>query len=179
MGRSESGQQAEAGHGYLFKHLRTQRHLDKYNAICSKILNKRAGSRTLQFPAATSKKARAACKCLDWITTDNLALEVCEKPTNCKYSEIDNISEPTLKKYMHLTSEYITECIKRRSCGLCLTAGRMASTHYVGLIAIYCDANGVSRSLFIAFAPRLDETDLGADSHRDFLVSTLVDFDSH
>ena len=45
--------------------------------------------------------------------------------------------------------------------------------HYVALFALYYTKNGVHKETLLALAPLLDEEDLGAEQHIDFIKATL------
>jgi hypothetical protein len=56
--------------------------------------------------------------------------------------------------------------------GLIFDGWSDVDTHYVAVFAVYMSSGSVARPL-LAFAPLLDETNLGAESHFEFLSATL------
>ena len=104
---------------------------------------------------------------------------------NRKYSKLTSISRATLMK---LFSE-LTKAVEQKvaadlpdSFGVVIDGWSFtsASTHYLAVFAVYQGEKqeGKSKFVLLAFSPFLDEEDLGAKSHVDFITTALGYFNN-
>jgi hypothetical protein len=125
-----------------------------------------------------SPKAKTLFGWLDWIISEGLPFCTVEKPLTRKYSSLSPISLETFQKYKNLLTieleKKIATILPERFVlifdGWSLEG---ASTHYIALFAQWMSPEKTIERALLAFSPLLDENDMTATSHKEFIVSHL------
>jgi hypothetical protein len=168
-------QDPEAGVGNLFKHLRTKKHRVSYEAAVLEEQEKLAINKF--YPPKISEKVHAIYGWLDWMVSSNLPMSIVENAAFRKFSKLPSCSVVSIKKYMERVSEKVCEALADElpeNFGVAFDGWTDGTTsHYIAMFAVFTDANDAPRCHLLAFQPLLDETDLGADAHKEFFESTL------
>ena len=174
-------QQPKSGYSNLMDHLKRD-HLNEY---VDEYEVHRGRPNTLDdfCHAEVDDASKNIYSWLDWIIMDNHQLSMCEKPRARKYSNLQDISTPTLKKYMFAVDEAVREQVKihlkEQTVGLMLDAWTEDGTHFVGVIAVTPPRVPIDArdSFLLAFRTREDEGDMGTDSIISLLDDVLDDYD--
>lgn len=115
---------------------------------------------------------------IDWIITSNLVFSFVEDPKSRQYSKLGKISRNTLTKYMDKIIERIvvklTAELAGKLLGLLFDGWSEDGLHMVAIFVVYEGPDGEAILRLLAVAPMLDETSFDADTHINFMESTLA-----
>ena len=96
-----------------------------------------------------------------------------------KNVKLEAISKNTLQKYMHLLTKKVEqEIIKAmpEKIALIVDGWTSGSTHYLGVMASFCDMDQNVEVPLLAFSPLIDETSQSAAQQYVFLEMTLSQY---
>lgn len=114
---------------------------------------------------------------IDWIVSENLPFNFCEKDSTRKYSKLTSISVETVMKYMELLVVEVEDRIRKElpeKFAIVFDGWSEDSTHFLGIFASFAlDQQETIKRQLLAFAPLLDETDLSAESQSALIVDTI------
>ena len=113
------------------------------------------------------------------IGRENHPFDFSERVLVRKYSNLQPISDDTLKKCMGLLPVAVEKNISvdlPKKVGLIIDGWTHGTTHYLAIFACYKNSAENYECPLLAIAPLLNECDLGASSMRDFIDATLLVF---
>jgi hypothetical protein len=132
------------------------------------------------FITVVPDKAKDIYHWMNWLCTSNQPFNFVANPTVRAYSKLGSISVATLKKYMLKTKELvvkkIAEDLKDKIVGLIFDGWSEDSSHFVALVACYEGKDDNATLRLLAVAPLLNESDFGAESHREYIDNTLLSY---
>lgn len=135
---------------------------------------RKAGGRLDKF-AFTSKRDGDVYKIMCWVIMRNQALTEVDDPLTRELFNVEPISSKTLRKYIlsvvPIVEDNIREELPNKFCVM-LDGWTDNKIHYVAIYCTYTKCGEYCETL-IACAPLLNEEDLSADQHFDFLVESL------
>ena len=127
-----------------------------------------------------SAKAQNSFGRLEWTMMVGNNFSFVSNELNRKYSKLTSISRTTIMKLISDLTKAVEQKVAAdlpHSFGLVIDGWSFtsASTHYLAVFAVYQDEKpeGKSKLVLLAFSPLLDEEDLGAISHVDFITTAL------
>ena len=166
---AERKQKTENGYHNLISHLKSQ-HPGFENAI------KMASNQQYTITDFVPTKITTIYSWLEWIIMEGREFSFSEKELVRKYCKLEPIARSSFMKYMDLVTKRVEEDIGKSqptTYGLIIDGWSSGSTHYLSIFA--CSPRGCP---LLAFSPLLNEEDLNAESHVNFISSTLLIFNS-
>jgi hypothetical protein len=160
-------QNPKTGYGNLVSHIKTE-HKD-WEEIMKAKDNKNPS-------AFVNKKGSNIFKWLEWIVVANLPFKFVDHPLTKKNSNLESVTDETIKKYLHL----VTENVQKRMAddlpdkfGIMIDGWKDGTTHYIAIFASYSDANGEGQYPLLSIAPPYDEQSFTAETHKAFIIDVL------
>lgn len=172
--KSKQKQQQKSGYTNLQNHLRTcigPNFQDIYLDLVKSSKNKGR----LESHGFISRRQIEVFNILNWIIMRNLPIsEVDDKDTR-SILNTKPISSKTLRKYILALTPHVEKVISEElpdKFGLVFDGWTSGSTHYVAIFATYTK-NGIHEEPLLAMAPLVNEEQLGAEQHIEFMNATL------
>ena len=162
-------QNIKNGYHNLISHL--QNHHSDYEKAVS--FGKQS---TMNEFASTSKKTSNIYGWLEWTIMESREFSFCEKDLVRKYTKLEPLSRASLMKYMNMVTVKVENEITKdlpTKFGLIIDGWSSGTTHYLAVFACY-----PSNSPLLAFSPLLNEEDLNAESHVEFIETILTLYNS-
>jgi hypothetical protein len=133
------------------------------------------------FVQITNEIPSDRCMCyyswIDWVVTNHFPLQFVNNQKNRDYTRLDSICYETLRKYILILSEEValilSEKLPNKFALMFDGWDNGHSEHYVAIYAIFPSHDGSQKSFMLAAQPLLDPTDHSAESHVDYIISTL------
>ena len=125
------------------------------------------------------KKSQTIHDWIEWICMELRPFSFVESEYVKKNVKLEAISKNTLQKYMHLLTKKVEqEIIKAmpEKIALIVDGWTSGSTHYLGVMASFCDMDQNVEVPLLAFSPLIDETSQSAAQQYVFLEMTLSRF---
>lgn len=124
-----------------------------------------------------TKKGRNIYGWLNWICCDLKPFNFVENEYTRLYTNLDPISENTLKKYVGAVTKSVEKIISDllpSKFSIIIDGWTKKSTHFIGIFAAYSSAtpNGYE-TVLLAFSPMLVETGFSANAHIDLIEFVL------
>jgi len=160
-------QNPKTGYGNLLNHIKSD-HKDWEEIMKAK--DKKNPS------AFVNKKGANIFKWLEWIVVANLPFQFVEHPLTRKNSNLDSITDETIKKYLLLVTENVEKRIADNlpdKFGIIIDGWKDGTTHYIAIFASYSDANGEGQYPLLSIAPPYDEQSFTAETHKAFIIDVL------
>ena len=135
-------------------------------------------ARPLEFvPPRTNKTGENIFHWLEWTIFANLPFSFCENEFARKYTRLDNLSSDSLIRYLDKTVEAVEKKITKilpKQFVLIFDGLTFNSVHYFAIYAAFAgDDASEGTTILLAISPLLDEENMDAKSHYDFIVATL------
>jgi hypothetical protein len=160
-------QNPKTGYGNLVSHIKTD-HKDWEEIMKAKNNNNPS--------AFVNKKGANIFKWLEWIVVANLPFKFVEHPLTQKNSNLESITDETIKKYLLLVTENVEKRIADDlpdKFGVIIDGWKDGTTHYIAVFASYSDANGEGQYPLLSIAPPYDEESFTAETHKAFIIDVL------
>ena len=125
------------------------------------------------------KKSQTIHDWIEWICMELRPFSFVESEYVKKNVKLEAISKNTLQKYMHLLTKKVEqEIIKAmpEKIALIVDGWTSGSTHYLGVMASFCDMDQNVEVPLLAFSPLIDETSQSAAQQYVFLEMTLSQY---
>ncbi len=151
-------------------------HIDRCHPDWEHLMGETAKGSKSKLSYFIDTKATNIYGWIDWIVSENLPLNFCEKESSRKYSKLKPVSVETVKKYMELLVGEVENCIRQELpniFAIVFDGWSEDSTHLIGMFSSFISDSGLVKKQLLAFTSLLDETDLSADSQSALIVDTL------
>ena len=125
------------------------------------------------------KKSQTIHDWIEWICMELRPFSFVESEYVKKNVKLEAISKNTLQKCMHLLTKKVEqEIIKAmpEKIALIVDGWTSGSTHYLGVMASFCDMDQNVEVPLLAFSPLIDETSQSAAQQYVFLEMTLSQY---
>jgi len=157
-------QNPKTGYGNLVNHIKSD-HNDWED-----IMKAKDSKNTSIF---VNKKGTKVFNWLEWIVMSNLPFQFVEDPLTRKNTNLESITDETVKKYLVLVTQSVEKRIADdlpEKFGIVIDGWSDGTTHYIAVFASYSDANGEGQYPLLSIAPPYDEQSFTAQTHKAFII---------